>query len=225
MEITKISENIWSLRTRVIIPITVWVVVEEDGVTLIDTGISFMAKGILKFIERLNAGTLKRILLTHGHPDHVGALKTILSKYPVPVYAHDKEIPYLQGELPYKEGKKTVTVLSNGNIQAFAENEQGQLQSISGLTPYHTPGHSPGHVAFYHEKDKVLLAGDLFASKKGKFTKPYFTPNEFMKDVLESSMIVNKLLLNQVEVCHGNSVFNPKAQLEAYITTESKKYS
>ena len=225
LKITKISENIWSLRSWIIFPITVWLVVEEDGVTLVDTGMSFMATGILNFIEQLNVGTLKGVLLTHGHPDHIGALHTILKKYPVPVYAHAQEIPYLLGELSYKEGNKAVSVLNNKQIHAFTETEQGQLQSINGLTPHHTPGHSPGHTAFYHEKDKVLLAGDLFSSKKGKFKKPYFTSNENMKEVLKSSMIVNQLPLHQVEVCHGRSVFNPQDELEVYITANVKKYS
>ena len=67
MKAEKISEHIWSLRTWMIVPIHVWVVVDEDGVTLVDAGMPMMAKGIMKFIKQLNAGPLKRILLTHGH--------------------------------------------------------------------------------------------------------------------------------------------------------------
>ncbi|MFC5406476.1 MBL fold metallo-hydrolase [Cohnella soli] len=221
MVATQISPNIWSLRTWVLIPITVWVVVEEDGVTLVDTGISLMTRGILKFIERLKAGPLKRIVLTHGHPDHVGALKAILRKHPVPVFAHSKELPYLEGELPYHAGKKPVATMGRGMTRIFNENEQGHLQSIGSLTPYFTPGHSPGHVVFYHEKDRVMLAGDLFSSKKGKLRKPLFTPN--MKEVLESSKIVSKLHPARLEVCHGHSVMNPADQLEAYFASNGSK--
>lgn len=64
MKVIQISDHIWSLRTRVIIPITVWVVIEKDGVTLVDTGISNMARGIQKFIKLLNAGPLQQIVLT-----------------------------------------------------------------------------------------------------------------------------------------------------------------
>ncbi|MDF2814202.1 MAG: fold metallo-hydrolase, partial [Paenibacillus sp.] len=73
MKITQISEHIWSLKTWIIIPIHVWVVTDEDGVTLVDAGIPAMAKGILNFIESLQAGPLRRVVLTHGHSDHVGS--------------------------------------------------------------------------------------------------------------------------------------------------------
>ncbi|MGO4540442.1 MBL fold metallo-hydrolase [Paenibacillus sp. 2TAB19] len=214
MKATQISKQVWSLRTWVIIPITVWVVVEEDGVTLIDTGIPTMAKGIMKFIEQLQAGPLKRILLTHGHSDHVGSLKAILSKHNVPVFAHRKEIPFIEGELPYS-GKKLMTTLPKGATQALQENGHGQLQPIGGLTPYFTPGHSPGHTVYFHEADQVLLAGDLFSSKNGKLRKPLFTPD--MSEVLNSSTIVSKLRPARLEVCHGSSVFKPAEQLDEYV--------
>lgn len=68
-----------------------------------------------------------------------------------------------------------------------------------------------------------MLAGDLFSSKNGNLRKPLFTPN--MKEVLDSSLIVSKLLPKRMEVCHGHSVFNPADQLADYIAEESKKLS
>lgn len=221
MKITQISEHIWSLRTWIVIPITVWVVVEEDGVTLVDAGIPLMARGILKFISNLGAGSLKQIVLTHGHPDHVGALKPILLQYPVTVFAHDQEIPYLLGECAYRAGKKPVATLVRGEVQSFAADNDGQLSAIGSLTPYFTPGHSPGHVIFHHEQDNVMLAGDLFSSKRGMLRKPLFTTN--MKEVLDSSLVVGNLQPKQLEVCHGYSVINPVDQLSDYISRERKK--
>ena len=222
MKTTQISEHIWSLRTWMILPITVWVVVEEDGVTLVDSGIFTMARGILKFIKTLNVGPLKQVVLTHGHPDHVGALKSILHQYPVTVFAHNKEVPYLLGERSYREGKKPVTTLIHGEVNSFVEDNDGTLHAIGSLKPYFTPGHSPGHVIFYHEQDNVMLAGDLFSSKHGKLRNPLFTPN--MKEVLNSSVVVGKLRPKQLEVCHGHSVFNPADQLSDYLSKESKKH-
>ncbi|TQR14124.1 MBL fold metallo-hydrolase [Psychrobacillus soli] len=222
MKAEKISEHIWSLKTWMIIPIHVWVVVDEDGVTLVDAGMPMMAKGIMKFIKQLNAGPLKRILLTHGHVDHVGAVKTILTENEVPVYAHQIEIPHLEGELLYPKRKKMEYNLPKQLTKPLSEDEFGNLQSVDGLIPYLTPGHSPGHVVYYHEKDQVLLAGDLFNSKKGKLHPPMFTP--FMDEAVNSAAIVEKLKPKRLEVCHGSSVFNPAEQLEEYVRKAEKKH-
>lgn len=220
MKAEKISEHIWSLKTWMIIPFNVWIVVEEDGVTLVDAGMPFMAKGIMNFIKKLNAGPLKRILLTHGHTDHVGAVKAILVENEVPVYAHRVEIPYLEGELLYPKRKKLEHNLPKQLTKPLSE-ELGNLQSIDGMTPYLTPGHSPGHVVYYHEKDQVLLAGDLFNSKKGKLYPPMFTP--FLDEAVKSAAIVEKLKPKRLEVCHGSSVFNATEQLEEYVRKAEKK--
>ncbi len=95
MKIIQISEHIWSLKIWIVIPIHVWVVVDEDGVTLVDAGLPFMAKGILKFVKELQAGPLNRIVLTHGHSDHVGAIEKILAVTQVPIFVHRIEIPYI----------------------------------------------------------------------------------------------------------------------------------
>lgn len=107
MKIKQISQHIWSLKTWLLIPITVWVVTDKGGVTLVDAGISTMGNGILKLIGRLQKGPLQRIVLTHGHSDHVGAIKRILEQNPVPVYAHVKEIPYMEGGTSLPQTQKS----------------------------------------------------------------------------------------------------------------------
>src|SRR5690554_3203784 len=161
MKITQISQHVWSLKTWMLIPIHVWLVVEEEGVTLVDAGISTMTNGILKCIEQLNAGPLLRIVLTHGHSDHTGAIKKVLQNHSVPVYAHQIEIPYMEGALPYPGRKKAAQSVATSITQALPMDDHDQIQPIGGLTPYHTPGHAPGHVIYFHEKDQICLAGDL----------------------------------------------------------------
>ncbi|OAB40010.1 hydrolase glyoxylase [Paenibacillus macquariensis subsp. defensor] len=217
MKITQISEHIWSLKIWIIIPIHVWVVVDEDGVTLVDAGIPFMAKGILQFIENLKAGPLTRIVLTHGHSDHVGAIDKILEVTQVPIFAHRIEIPYIEGELPYPRRKKAAISVAKQRTQPLPENEYGELQSMGGLTPYFTPGHSPGHVAYYHQQDQVLLVGDLFTAKKGKLRKPMAIFTGDMEEAIRSSAIVSQLKPLRLEVCHGTSVLQPANQLDEYL--------
>ncbi|RST77005.1 MBL fold metallo-hydrolase [Siminovitchia acidinfaciens] len=217
MKANQVSEHVWSLKIWMLIPVHVWVVADEDGVTLVDAGIQSMAKGILRFIEELQAGPLKRIVLTHGHSDHVGAVEQILKVNPVPVYAHQIEIPYMEGRLAYPRRKKAVSSIAEGITQPLHADESGNIQPIGGLTPFFTPGHSPGHVVYFHEKDQVMLAGDLFTSKNGNLKRPMSIFTADMDEAVRSSSIVQRLKPKRLEVCHGNPVFQPAEQIDSYI--------
>jgi glyoxylase-like metal-dependent hydrolase (beta-lactamase superfamily II) len=218
---TQVSPHIWSLYTWFPFPIHVWLVVAADGVTLVDAGFPFMAGGIRRSIERLNAGPLRRILLTHGHGDHVGAVGRLRQQYPVPVYAHRIEIPYLEGELVYPRRKKPEFGLPKGLAQPLAETPD-HLAPIAGLRPYLTPGHSPGHVVYYHEADQVLLAGDLFTARRGQLRRPMALFTADMAEAVRSAAIVKELQPKRLEVCHGTPVLNPVDQIEAYLRSETR---
>ena len=96
MKVVRLSEHVWCLKSAYYVQ--AWVVKSGEGLTLIDTGVDQMAKGILEGLRTIG-GKLERILLTHGHPDHVGSLETVLVLHPVPLYAHEIEIPYMEGRI------------------------------------------------------------------------------------------------------------------------------
>ncbi|NRG44535.1 MBL fold metallo-hydrolase [Bacillus sp. CRN 9] len=216
MKVTKVSEHIWSIKAWMVIPVHVWLVKDEEGITLVDAGMNRMAGKISKVIKDLNAGPLKRVLLTHGHSDHTGAIKALAEEDEVPVYAHLEEIPYMVGERIYPRRKKLEFNVDKNIVKPLKTNDQGELSTIGGLTPYFTPGHSPGHVIYYHEMDQVVLAGDLFTSKKGKLKPPMPMFTADMAQAVRSSEIVSELNPIRLEVCHGGSVMNPAEQIPAY---------
>lgn len=125
-------------------------------------------------------------------------------------------LTYMEGELPYPRRKKAAVTVSKNITLSLPKDGEGKLVSMAGLTPYHTPGHSPVHVVYYHEQDQVMLAGDLFTSKKGHLQKPMPMFTSDMKEAINSSSIVSQLKPLRLEVCHGNSVFNPADQIEEY---------
>lgn len=147
---------------------------------LIDAGLSGMAGRIRKKAAGLFGEHTppKAIVLTHGHFDHVGSLRDVLSIWPnVPVYAHPLELPFLTGKSAYPPPDPTVgggamAALSflfprhrydfGDRIQAIPTD--GFIPELDGWRVIETPGHAPGHVSLYRERDKVLLAGDAFVT-------------------------------------------------------------
>ena len=222
MHYKQISEHIWKLNIRMVVPIGIWLVKDEHGVALIDTGISVMSGNIMKYIKEVQGGRLQHILITHGHPDHVGGLSAILKQNDVPVYAHQTEIPYMEGDKIYPGKKKAKALVQKGKLTPLPE-EDGKLVRLSGLQPYVTPGHSPGHVVYYHEEDDMLLAGDLFTTQDGRLKRPYamFTPD--MDQAVKSGEIVNQLKPTYLSPCHGGEVFQPHNQYEEYVENWEKK--
>lgn len=220
MKPQQISAHVWRLGTWLGIRINVWLVVDEEGVTLVDAGLGLMSRGILRAVERLGAGPLQRIVLTHGHSDHTGAVAPLLKALAVPVYAHAIEIPYMEGRVAYPRRSKSATTVAPGVAHELPLGAAGELRPIAGLTPYLTPGHSPGHVVYHHEADDVLLAGDLFTSRNGKLRKPMAIFTGDMQQALESGQIVGRLKPQRLEVCHGGSVVEPARQLDALVLTQ-----
>lgn len=214
--IEQISRHIWCARIWAIIPIRTWLVEDADGWTLVDAGLSFMAGGIRKFVQRSGRGPLRRIVLTHGHPDHVGAIEALRRTWDVPVYAHPAELPCMEGRKPYPGRKKARAAVRPGLVSPLPGDGGERLDAIGALQPCWTPGHSPGHVAYYHEEDRVLLAGDLFTAKKGRLRPPMAVFTSDMALATESARIVGLLAPDRLEVCHGSPVLQPATQLNDY---------
>ncbi len=100
------------------------------------------------------------ILLTHGHFDHVGGVRTIAAKTGCRIYIHRKE------ELLPDQMTGGMLFYSN----AYAEGDVLKLAGLE-ITVLHTPGHTPGSVCLAVEN--TLFAGDtLFAGSIGRTDFP-----------------------------------------------------
>ena len=123
----------------------------------------------LKELLDENKLTLKAILLTHGHFDHIGAVNELREITGAKVYAYEEEKALLaSSEMneALRIGRKDYTIecdklLKEGDIIEICE---GRLSVI------HTPGHTAGGACFYDEENAILFAGDtLFKDSVGRY--------------------------------------------------------
>lgn len=152
----------------------------DRGWVLVDTGIPGSASRIRAAAEeRFGGSRPAAIVLTHGHFDHVGALRELADEWDAPVYAHPLELPYLDGTRSYPRpdpsvGGGSMTALSflypRGPVDVsdrlHALPEDGSIPGLPGWRWVHTPGHTEGHVSLFRERDRILLAGDAVITTK-----------------------------------------------------------
>lgn len=159
----------------------VYLIEDADGLTLIDGGLPLATNRIIRQItgsgRRLS--DIKRILLTHAHPDHVGALPELQARSGAAVIACEIEKPYAEGTLPVVRPdpeslssweRLMPTMPMPGKLPTVDRTvRDGDViaEAMGGLQVIATPGHSPGHVSFWQPECKILFAGDVLMNAFG----------------------------------------------------------
>ena len=124
-------------------------------------------KVLQKFISTKEL-TVKNILLTHAHIDHVLGLQAIFDLYKVPVLMHDLEKEILDRNPMDANRFGFFFKPFEGEISYLKENEIIHLGTDE-FKIIHVPGHCPGHIAFYHEAGSLIISGDvLFEGSIGR---------------------------------------------------------
>jgi len=165
MRITKETSTLFRL-TRFSM-FNCFLVREDDGFTLVDTNLPGSAAQVLKSAEKLGA-PIRRILLTHAHFDHIGALDELLCRDPDKTVSISlRESRLLARDFTLEPGESGRPLLGFPGVKARPTillkdgDRVGSLQAIS------SPGHTPGHMSFLDIRDGSLLAGDSFVNQMG----------------------------------------------------------
>lgn len=148
---------------------------DGDASVMIDAGLVGEPFLIRRLVRRLGLkpGSIKAILLTHGHLDHVGNLAWLKEWTGARVLAHAEEMRHIAGSYPYTGAAKWCGRLEAVGRFLFRYRATRTDQSLSdgeelpywgGLRVIHLPGHTAGHCGFYSAKHDLLFSGDMFAS-------------------------------------------------------------
>jgi glyoxylase-like metal-dependent hydrolase (beta-lactamase superfamily II) len=168
----KIIDNVFVVPGVVANP---YVLVDADGLTIIDTGLPRSEKKILAYVASLgkSARDVKRIVLTHSDLDHVGGLAALHKVTGARTYASKIEADFIAAGKPSRQIKpagfslmRMVFALMRPFMKPtpFQVEEiltDGQiLPALGGLRVIDTAGHTPGHISLFAPAVSILFCGD-----------------------------------------------------------------
>jgi glyoxylase-like metal-dependent hydrolase (beta-lactamase superfamily II) len=166
-----LAEGIWRVPTSHRDRDNAFLIAGDDGLTLVDVGWAGAPRKLLAALAELgrSPSDVKRVVLTHAHPDHVRGLAALRRHLAAQILIHPVETDWLRrGRVPAGGRSRllgtaldTLPLLHWTPVEPDGHLEDGQhIDGSNGLHVIHTPGHSPGHVVLVHEPTRTLLTGD-----------------------------------------------------------------
>ncbi len=165
-----------------------------DGATVIDPANENQEHLETIVREGSRRGGICRILITHGHHDHLGGAEMLRQQTGAPIYAFN----------------------SQGTPGADQEVLDGTTFPVGGdtLLAIHTPGHRFDHLCYLLQGERTLFAGDLIS---GITTNVIIPPEGDMLDYLNSLKRLQSVDIAEIVPGHGPTIVDAQAKLAEYI--------
>ena len=210
----KIIDNVYAIPGVIA---NSYLVVEPDSLTIIDTGMPYSEKRILKFITSLGKSSqdVKRILITHADLDHYGCLSALQNATGARTFTSRVEAEAMAAGQSSRPVNRTVggfqrfmirlmgKLLKPTPIRVDETLEEGQvIPVLGGLQVVETPGHAPAHLSYFAPSAGILFCGDAMRSD-GKGFRGSNSRNNWDQAAAEASVRKLKELCAQV-ICPGH---------------------
>jgi len=232
---TRYGERLIQLtRYPAVFPMNCYLVIEEDGLTLVDSTTSSPADDVASLAEQLGK-KLRRIALTHAHGDHVGGVAGVRSRFPgVEVSISERDAPILAGDKslratePQSEVKGYFVKVDWKPDRLLKPGDRvGSLEVVA------APGHTPGHVALIDVRNRSLIAGDAFQTRGGiavsgdlRLLFPFPAMATWNKQsALSSAITLRALNPSLLAVGHGDVLSAPQTAMDRAIESAGRAFS
>ena len=145
-----------------------YLVKEDDGFTVIDTGMAGMEKMIIETAAQ-KGQPIERVVLTHAHSDHIGGLDPLKKALPnIEIIASEQSARFIAGDISLEPGQADAKLKGDfPSVDTRPTKTVKDHDVIGSLKVVATPGHTPAHISFYDERDGSLIAGDAFQTLGG----------------------------------------------------------
>jgi glyoxylase-like metal-dependent hydrolase (beta-lactamase superfamily II) len=225
MKVTPITDHLFQLTH--LGAINCYLVREEDGFTLIDTAWPHgLAQTIIHDAHNLGL-PIVRIVLTHAHIDHVGALDALHQVLPAAQIAiSERDARFLSGDKSLDTSEPQVPLRGSYTVcQTKPTLLLHEGDHIGSLEVIATPGHTPGHLAFLDTRNLALIVGDAFQTLGGvavggtvELLFPLPALATWHKGLaLESARKLLALQPSLLAVGHGHALSNPQHAMQRAI--------
>lgn len=147
---------------------------------------------IPEILKRLAAHglTLRQIVITHAHIDHVGGALRLKRATGAPILLNQNDLPLLQ-MMDVQAGW-----LGTAAPEVAQPDESAEDRMTVGLAAHpaeviHTPGHTPGSICLHFVQDRLLLAGDtLFAGSIGRTDLPGGDGRQILRSIHDRLLVL-----------------------------------
>jgi glyoxylase-like metal-dependent hydrolase (beta-lactamase superfamily II) len=155
---------------------------------------------------------LSAIILTHHHPDHIGAANACAKRYGVPIWAHPITAQRLAGRIVVDRHLVEGDRVDLGPCPA-----DGRAWHLDVL---HTPGHASGHLVFVEPFYRLLFVGDMVSTLTSIVIAP---PDGNLAEYLRSLKRLRGLPSRMLLPAHGNVSAQPQQVIDAALAHRAKR--
>ncbi|RJO61795.1 MAG: MBL fold metallo-hydrolase [Dehalococcoidia bacterium] len=189
---------------------------------VIDSGAGRSVYDLIENIKQFgfNPASVKYVVATHGHIDHIGGLAYLQEKLMAEVVAHELELPAVEGKNIELTAARIYGVkYKSVAVDVVIREEEVVLNvGILKLNCLHTPGHTIGSVSLYVdvEEKRILFGQDIHGP---------FDPAWGSNTVAWEQSMQKLLVLNSDILCEGHfGIYKPREQVKRYIEGYLRRY-